>query len=176
MGDALTDDSLSDPRCQEARTTDAEKIAEIYNHYVRVGGATFDLATWTAIQVRELLQIKPPEVWVICSSDDDMLGWASARQFSTRHGFRMSLESAIYMAPEAMGRGIADLLQQDVERRCRAANIHHLMARIISTNQRSIAFHRRHGYELVGIQKEVGHMDDRWIDLAIMQKILTPAS
>ena len=41
----------------------------------------------------------------------------------------------------------------------------------LADNQRSIAFHRRYGYELVGIQKEIGHMEGKWTDVAILQRL-----
>ncbi|WP_186776088.1 GNAT family N-acetyltransferase [Rubripirellula reticaptiva] len=152
--------------------TDAGAIADIYNHHVLAGGATFDVLPWTATQVSELLLIKSPETWVVCVDGEQMLGWASARQFSIRYGFRMSLEWAIYLSPEAIGKGVANSLIVDVEQRCRDGQVHHLMSRVIATNQRSMAFHYRHGYELVGVQKEIGNLDNQWIDLAILQKIL----
>ncbi|MGB7328294.1 MAG: N-acetyltransferase family protein [Rubripirellula sp.] len=155
-----------------AATADAEAIAEIYNHHVLAGGATFDVLPWTVAQVSDLLLIESPETWVVCVDGERMLGWASARQFSMRYGFRMSLEWAIYLLPESIGKGVADSLIVEVEQRCREGQVHHLMSRVIAANQRSLAFHYRHGYELVGVQKEIGNLNNQWVDLAILQKIL----
>ncbi|ABW25781.1 GNAT family N-acetyltransferase [Acaryochloris marina] len=41
-----------------------------------------------------------------------------------------------------------------------------------ATNDVSFAFHNGFGFEMVGVQKEVGHVADRWQDVAIMQLIL----
>jgi phosphinothricin acetyltransferase len=154
-----------------ASDQDALGIARIYNHYVDGGGATFDTVHWTTEQVIKLLKGPKPEGWLVAVENATVIGWASARLYSLRHGYRFTCETAIYLDPTAVGRGIADLLQWRLEEHCRQCGIHHAVARIIASNERSMAFHRRHGYELVGIQKEIGHMDQKWTDVAMMQKI-----
>lgn len=155
-----------------ATVDDAEAIASIYNHYVHIGGATFDTVPWSAEQVVEAFSLGPFDLWLVACDRSEILGWASARQFSSRPGYRLSLESAIYLSTSAVGKGVADHLQAEVETKCIRRNIHHLMARIVTSNQRSIAFHQRHGYTIVGVQNEVGHMDGDWVDVTILQKLL----
>lgn len=155
-----------------ATVGDAEAIAAIYNHYVRIGGATFDTVPWSAEQVVEAFSVGPSDLWLIASDAAEVLGWASARQFSSRPGYRLSLESAIYLSTGAVGKGVADRLQAELETKCRRRNIHHLMARIVTSNERSMAFHRRHGYTIVGVQNEIGHMDGHWVDVTILQNLL----
>ena len=55
---------------------------------------------------------------------------------------------------------------------CQQQSIHHLKARIVAGNDASIDFHLRLGYEVVGTQKEVGQMDDQWLDVVLLQKLL----
>ncbi len=172
LEDRLKMESQSMPVIRSAKVDDAESVAAIYNHYVALGGATFDAVPWAREDLAEILTNQGAEVWCVAAYGQRLIGWASARRFSLRHGYRLSLESAIYLSPEAVGQGIADGLQNELTNRCRAGQIHHLMARIIADNHRSMAFHHRHGYELVGVQKEVGWMNDQWADVAILQKIL----
>ena len=161
----------------EVRTaahTDAAAIARIYNHHIDLGGSTFDTEHWTDQQVRSLVNGSDPEVWLVAQSNDLLVGWASARRYSFRQGYRYTLETAIYLDVSAIGRGVANRLQEGLERHCRDHGMHHLVAKIVADNQRSMAFHYRHGYELVGVQKEIGHMDGVWKDVAILQKLLLP--
>ena len=46
------------------------------------------------------------------------------------------------------------------------------MAKILTSNQESIEFHKMFGFSLVGIQKEIGFYRGQWFDVAIMQLIL----
>ncbi len=154
-----------------ATSIDAESVAQIYNHYVAVGGATFDTDRWTMSQAIAYIESQLPDVWLIVESPMQALGWASVRRYSLRGGYRWTCETAIYVAPSAIGTGVADALQQRIDDHCRQHELHHAVAKIIADNHRSIAFHRRHGYEMVGIQKEIGRINDQWADVAIMQKV-----
>lgn len=159
-------------RVRKANQRDAGAIARIYNYHVDLGGSTFDTEHWSDEQVRRLLQPLAPEAWLVAEHPDSILGWASARWYSMRHGYRLTLETAIYLKQSAMGTGVATPLQQRLEQHCRQHGIHHLVAKIDADNQRSVAFHHSQGYELVGIQKEVGHLNGHWKDVVILQKLL----
>lgn len=156
---------------REATRADAEAVAEIYNHYVSVGGSTFDSDPWTPSRAASYIESDPPEAWFVASASSQILGWASIRQYSLRAGYRLTCETAIYLSPASMGTGVANTLQHRIDEYFRQQGMHHAVAKIVADNQRSMAFHIRHGYELVGIQKEIGRMNDQWIDVAILQKI-----
>ena len=150
---------------------DANAIADIYNHHIEIGGSTFDTKPWAATDVGKLIEKPPPDAWFVADSDHRILGWSATRPHSQRHGYRYTCETAIYLHPNFTGRGIGDQLQTQIEEHCRQIGLHHAVAKIISNNHRSISFHQRHGYEIVGVQKEVGRMRNRWCDVTIMQRI-----
>ena len=159
-----------------AESGDAGSIASIYNLYVDAGGSTFDANHWPTSFIEDQIKRPSPDAWFVAIGDRDrsVLGWSAVHRFSNRHGYRHSLESAIYLRPDMLGSGVGDLLQQRLDAHCAAYEIHHLMAKIIAGNGRSIAFHRRHGFDVVGVQREVGRMAGEWIDLTIMQKVYSP--
>ena len=49
---------------------------------------------------------------------------------------------------------------------------HTVIARISGGNEASIALHRACGFELVGIEREVGRKFGKWLDVVEMQKML----
>ena len=160
-----------------AAPTDAAEIARIYNHHVDIGGSTFDAEHWSDDRVSRLIAAPDPDAWFVAGqSGEPIWGWASVRRFSDRYGYRYTCETAIYLHPEAIGRGMGARLQQRVEDHCIASKIHHAVARIIANNQRSLAFHEQFGYELVGVQREIGRLNEQWVDVAILQKIFEPAA
>jgi len=154
-----------------AKPSDAAAIAGIYNQHVALGGATFDILPWTEATVNRLLQRPPPDRWFVADSGASIEGWASVRRFSERFGYRQSCETAIYVDSTAIGSGVADRLQHRIEAHCVATKIHHAVAKIIADNQRSIRFHQRFGYEFVGVQREIGRLRGRWVDIVIMQRL-----
>ena len=154
-----------------ATIDDAAEITRIYNYYIRLGGVTFDFEEYSVDQVATLLERRQDDAWFVASRGDALLGWASARQFSDRPGYRYSCETAIYLDEAALGSGVGNLLQQRIEQHCRDAGIHHAMAKIVADNYRSLAFHYRYGYELVGTQREIGRVDGKWVDVVILQRL-----
>ena len=157
----------------DAAASDATQITRIYNHYVDVGGATFDKVHWSVERVTKLLEIPLPDGCYVAELAGQLLGWASARQFSDRHGFRFSCETAIYLDPSAVGKKVADASAETDHDPLPKNEFHHAVAKIIASNDRSLKFHYRFGYELVGIQKEIGRVNDEWVDVAILQKVFS---
>ena len=49
---------------------------------------------------------------------------------------------------------------------------HAVMARIVGGHEASIALHRPCGFELVGVEREVGRKFGRWLDVVLMQRLL----
>lgn len=158
---------------RRAKAADASEVARIYNAHVDAGGVTFDTVHWQVEPTTALLATEPPDVWLVGQVSEQLHGWASVRRFSNRFGYRFSCESAIYLDPIALGTGLASALQQQIEQHCLDSGLHHAVARIVTSNRRSIAFHERFGYETVGVQREIGRLNDQWVDVTIMQKIFS---
>lgn len=150
---------------------DADEVARIYNLHVDAGGVTFDIDRWSESDTMARLHQPQPDGWYVAEDHRGVTGWASVRRFSERFGYRFTCESAIYLDPVAYGQGVADALQLQIHSHCGQHRIHHAVARVVTDNARSIAFHERYGYRVVGIQHEIGKIDNRWVDVTIMEKI-----
>ena len=162
---------MIETQIRKAVSDDASAIAAIYNLHIEIGGSTFDTQLWTTVDVGKLIEKPMPNAWFVAEAEHQILGWAATRPHSQRHGYRYTCETAIYLHPNSTGCGVGDLLQQQIEKQCRQTGLHHVVAKIISDNHRSISFHQRHGYEIVGVQKEIGRMQNKWCDVTIMQRI-----
>ena len=66
----------------------------------------------------------------------------------------------------------AALLLDELVRLSAAHGFHAVMARIVGGHEVSIALHRACGFELVGIEREVGRKFGHWLDVALMQRLL----
>jgi phosphinothricin acetyltransferase len=49
---------------------------------------------------------------------------------------------------------------------------HAVIARIVGDNAASIRVHEACGFQLVGVEREVGRKFGRWLDVALMQRLL----
>ncbi len=158
---------------RDAAEADAGQIAEIYNQSIAAGDATMDEdAHAEADVVRLLAGFGRRETILVLEGGSEVLGWGVVKRYSERPGYRFSCETSVYLRREHVGRGWGTYLKKALIERCRDYGYHHLVARIQADNQRSIDYNLRLGYEMVGIQKEIGYKDGRWVDVAILQLVL----
>ena len=54
----------------------------------------------------------------------------------------------------------------------RTTGFHSIVARVESSGEASMALHRACGFDLVGIEREVGRKFNRWLDVAVLQLML----
>jgi phosphinothricin acetyltransferase len=54
----------------------------------------------------------------------------------------------------------------------RESGFHSMIARIEARSEASRALHRACGFELVGVEREVGRKFGRWLDVATLQLML----
>ena len=170
----------SAPRLRDADDSDAAAIAEIYNASIQSGGSTMDGQDKTENDIRSWLSAFSKRETILVFEEDDpvqpgsskILGWGIIKRYSDRMGYRFCCETAVYLHRDQVGRGLGTRMKQALIERCRAYGYHHLVAKILTENEASIAYNLKLGYEMVGIQKEIGWKDGRWLDVAILQLIL----
>jgi len=156
-----------------ARTEDAARICDIYNHYVRETVVTFEE---TPVSVAEMAQriaditVRLP--WLVWEEEGALLGYAYASPWKVRAAYRHSVEASIYLAPHATGRGIGSSLYKalidDLQRR----DIHAVIGGAALPNPASVALHERLGFQKVAQFKEVGFKFGRWVDVTYWELVL----
>ncbi|RMF63266.1 MAG: N-acetyltransferase family protein [Bacteroidetes bacterium] len=158
---------------RDAVAGDAAAIAAIYNASILAGDATMDQRPHTADDVlRWLATLSEREALLVLDAGDRLLGWGIVRRYSDRPGYRFTCETSLYLDRAFRGRGLGTRLQTALMDRCRTLGYHHIVAKIWASNTASLALHRKLGFEPVGVQREIGHCDGRWIDVVILQCLL----
>ncbi|MEL6983668.1 MAG: N-acetyltransferase family protein, partial [Actinomycetota bacterium] len=92
--------------------------------------------------------------------------------YRDRPGYRTSVEDSIYIAPGHQGGGVGHNLLGRLVETAELHGFHAVFARIVGAGEASVALHQRHGFELVGIEREVGRKFGRWHDVALLQRLL----
>lgn len=166
-----------------ARPDDASAIAEIYNHAVTTSTAVFDLRPRTLAEQREWLAQRSGAHAVIVAIgtvDTDanthregVLGFASLSPYRDRPAYATTVESSVYVHPEHHGQGIGRVLLARLVEVATEHGFHTMIARIADGNEASIALHRAVGFDLVGREREVGRKFGRWLDVVVMQRLLS---
>ena len=156
-----------------ANAGDAAAIAEIYRPYVEGSHFTFEEVPPDAAEIAARIA-SPIHPWLVAEEEGRVLGYASTSPMRNRSAYRWSVETGIYLLPEAQGRGIAgELLAQHLDLLERQGFVT-AIAGISLPNDPSVALHERLGFTLSGIERGVGFKLDRWIDVGRWQRDLAP--
>ena len=100
------------------------------------------------------------------------MGYSRIKRYSDRLGYKFCCETSIYFYLEEVGQGYGHILFTKLLAQVKQFNYHHIVAKILGCNKKSVKFHQKFGFEIVGIQKEIGFSQGRWEDIVIMQLIL----
>ena len=161
------------PRIRDATLDDAPAIAAIYNESIEARDSTMQLARIDAETARDWIEaMGTREAVLVMGTGGERIGYGRLKRYSKRGGYRLAAETSIYLRRARTGEGLGTDLQAALIERSRAYDYHHLVAKLWADNERSRALHRKLGYDLVGIQQEIGRVDGEWQDVAIMQKLL----
>jgi len=158
-----------------ATAADAGQIVEIYNREVTGSTATFDLVERTLEQQRAWLADRSGAFAAIVAVDvatKQVVGFASLSPYKERAAYRTTVENSVYVHRDHHRRGIARLLMEHLVERARESGFHSIIARVEASGEASRALHAAVGFELVGIEREVGRKFNRWLSVAVMQKML----
>lgn len=155
-----------------ARLDDDEAIRTIYN--VEVDGvATFDLVPRTLEQQRRWLSAHAgAHPAVVAVDDGHVVGFGSLSPFRDRPAYSTTVEDSVYVARQAQGRGVGTLLLGELLALATSHGFHSVIARIVGGNEASISLHRRCGFDIVGVEREVGRKLGRWLDVVEMQTLI----
>lgn len=149
-------------------------IASIYDRECLEGIATFMTRPRTMDEWRAWLveHDSPRHFALVAAEGDNVLGFASIAPWSPRQAYARTVESSVYVAPHAQGRGAGTLLMQAALRQVRAAGACVVIARVVDQNRHSVTFHKRLGFETIGIQRRAGEKFGQLLDVRIMDKHL----
>lgn len=158
-----------------AEAGDAQALAAIYGHHVLHGFGTFEVeppdAAWMDGRRREIQGYGLP--FFVAEGGGRVLGYAYAGPFRPRPGYRFTAEDSVYVAPDAVGRGVGRAVLSRVMEACEAFGLRQVVAVIgDSGNAASIGLHRALGFEDAGVGRSFGFKHGRWVDIVWMQKSL----
>ena len=158
--------------CRPARADDAEVISAIYNEGI-ADRATLETEHRTPEERRSWLAARDARhAVVVVESDGVVVGWASLNLFNARDAYRHVADISVYVARAARGKGAGTTLLERLVELGRDGGFHKLVLAGFPTNAASVALYRRLGFREVGIYREQGVLDGRWVDVLLMERVL----
>ena len=158
-----------------ATLDDAEATRAIYNLEVLESTVTFDLVARSLEDQRAWLAAHAGAHPALVATDEAgaVAGFASLSPYRDRPAYSTTAEDSVYVHRERQGQGVGRLLLAELVGVAIDHGFHNVIARIVGGHEASIALHRSCGFELVGVEREVGRKFGRWLDVVEMQRLLT---
>ncbi len=165
------------PAVREASSGDLDRIAEIYNYYIRNSCATFREKELTREEMRTIYEPSAKEYVFLVAEDgaDGIVGFAYSSPFRTASAYRLA-ETTIYLAPECLHRGFGKELYTELILRTarKRPELTGLVAVITGTNGASIRFHEKMNYHPAGRIGNAGCKFDTLLDITFWHCTLKP--
>ena len=110
---------------------------------------------------------------VVAEYGGEVIGWASLSQFSHRKAYAGVKELSVYVERGWRGRGVGTQLLARLLQMAPQLDIYKIVLNTLPFNRRAIALYRKLGFRTVGIWRNQGKLDNRWIDVLLMEKHLS---
>ena len=154
---------------------DAEAILRIYAPYVEQTAATFetDVPKLSDFKSR-IASISSQYPYLVCEQDGQIIGYAYATKHRERDAYRYDVDVSIYMKAAYHGNGAARSLYEKLFELLKAQGYYNAYAACVGSNVRSIAFHERCGFRVIGTHHNTGYKFGRWHDVVWMEREIRP--
>lgn len=157
-----------------ARSSDADRICAIYNHYVATTTISFEEEPVSGAEMQQRINdVESSNLpWLVMVEDDTLIGYAYGTKWRVRPAYRYSVESSIYLDLAYAGKGAGRTLYEALLAELRGRDLHLVIGGIAQPNEASVRLHERLGFRKVAHFSEVGLKFGRWIDVGYWQLAL----
>ncbi len=160
-------------RIRPAAADDAAAISEINNQGIIDRLATLETELRTPEErARWLAAHGPRHPVVVAEHEGAVVGWGSLNVFNPREAYRFVADFSVYVERGWRGKGVGSALLTRLTELAREHGFHKLVLSAFPNNTGGMALYAKHGFRTVGVYREQGQLDGRWVDTIIMEKLL----
>ena len=172
-------------RIRLAEPDDIESICAIYNAEVAESLVTFDIVPWSVADRvvwldrhrgahPAVVAVDEPGIAdeLIGAHGEAVLGFGSLSPFRDKPAYATTVENSVYVARHCRRGGVGRALLEELIRLAAEHGFHAIIARTEGSNTASTDLHLACGFEMVGVEREVGRKHGRWLDVVELQRML----
>jgi len=160
-------------RIRAADVDDAAEISRIYNQGIQDRIATLETEERSPEERGQWLAAHDERHPVLVAEcDGHVVGWASLNVFNARRAYEHVADLSLYVERDWRGRGVGRQLLETLIGRAIELGYHKLVLAAFPFNEAGMRAYGRAGFREVGIYREQGRLDGRWVDTIVMEKIL----
>lgn len=155
---------------RKATTSDLPSILEIVNHAILNTTSIYDYDVRTIKEQTLIFETKKAKGFptFVVELSKQVVGFGTYDTFRTKVGYRFTVEHSVYVKEGFSGKGIGQMLLQKLISTAKEEKYHIMIGVIDASNENSIRFHEKFGFQSMGILKEVGFKFERWLDANLM--------
>jgi phosphinothricin acetyltransferase len=109
---------------------------------------------------------------LVADENGVVIGYAGTTRFRAKPAYNTTVESTIYCAPEATGRGIGAKLYAALFEAIAGEDVHRIVAGYVPPNPGSEKLHAQFGFKPVGTFTEQGYKFGRYWDVVWLERPL----
>jgi len=158
-----------------ATADDLGAVNDIYNQYVVESHYTFDIEPMTVDARREWFThygASGRYRLLVAIAEGKVIGYACSSRFRPKVGYETSVETSVYLVPEAVGRGAGSRLYEELFKALEGEDLHRAYAGIALPNPASVGLHERFKFKRIAHFTEQGRKFGRYWDVAWYEKPL----
>lgn len=156
-----------------ARPADVEAITAIYNEGIADRLATLETEARTSDERAAWLRARTARTPVLVAERNGfVVGWGSINTFNRREAYRFVADFSIYVARSDRGMGVGSALMAAIIESAKERGYHKLVLSAFPQNSAGMSLYARFGFREVGIYREQGVIDGKWVDTIIMERML----
>jgi len=116
--------------------------------------------------------VRPPTEGSGPAAPVTVVGWGSLNVFNSREAYRFVADFSIYVERAWRGRGVGRAMLEALIELARTHGSHKLVLSAFPFNAGGGALYEKLGFRTVGVYREQGLLDGKWVDTIIMEKLL----
>jgi len=142
-------------------------VKNIYEQGIATGNATFETTapTWDNWDKSHLTTCR-----LVAVEATMVIGWAALSPVSSRCLYGGVAEISVYIATEARGNGIGNLLLQHLIIESEKAGLWTLQSGIFPENTASLHLHQKNGFRIIGYREKIGKMGNSWRNNVLLER------
>jgi len=157
-----------------AAISDSESILRIYEPYITDTAITFEIEVPSLSGFSDRIQgIAKEYPFLVYEIDDKVVGYAYASKHMERAAYAYDVNVSIYVASEYHGSGIAYKLYERLFILLKKLGYKNAYAIITEPNIKSLKFHDKFGFTLIGTHHKTGYKFGQWHDVTWLEKTIS---
>jgi L-amino acid N-acyltransferase YncA len=158
---------------RRASPDDLDAIRSIYNEGIEDRLATLESEPKSPQEIAQWWSEHDDRyVVLVATQHDRIVGWASLNHFSARCAHSQIADLSVYVARQHRGEGVGFALLTRLAHDAAASGFRKIVLHALDSNEHGKRLYRKAKFTQVGVFREHGMLDGRYVDVVAMERLL----